>query len=67
MVCGCKCCRCSKCCRDQGEEEEEKEQDIPVKASGAFDNAAMSKECQDEGKGQVEVLSMKALSNTTVF
>ncbi|XP_021066601.1 sodium-dependent phosphate transport protein 2B [Mus pahari] len=66
MVCGCKCCRCSKCCRDP-EEEEEKEQDIPVKASGAFDNAAMNKECQDDGKGQVEVLSMKALSNTTVF
>lgn len=66
MVCGCKCCRCSKCCRDL-EEEEEKEQDIPVKAPGAFDNTAMSKECQDEGKGQVEVLGMKALSNTTVF
>lgn len=66
MICGCKCCRCSKCCRDLAEEEE-KEQDIPVKASGAYDNAAMNKECQDEGKGQVEVLSMKALSNTTVF
>lgn len=65
MVCGCKCCRCSKCCKDL--EEEEKEQDVPVKASGAFDNTAMSKECQDEGKGQVEVLGMKALSNTTVF
>uniref|UniRef100_A0A8I6AQW9 Sodium-dependent phosphate transport protein 2B n=1 Tax=Rattus norvegicus TaxID=10116 RepID=A0A8I6AQW9_RAT len=65
MVCGCKCCRCSKCCKNL--EEEEKEQDVPVKASGGFDNTAMSKECQDEGKGQVEVLGMKALSNTTVF
>lgn len=48
-------------------EEVEEEQDVPVKASAAFDNAAMSKESQDEGKGQVQVLGMKALSNTTVF
>lgn len=65
MVCGCKCCRCSKCCRDL--EEGEEEQDIPVKASGAFDNEVMSKECQDEGKSQVEAIGMKAMSDTTVF
>ncbi|XP_051020810.1 sodium-dependent phosphate transport protein 2B [Acomys russatus] len=65
MVCGCKCCRCSKCCRDM--EEGEEEQDVPVKAAAAFDNVAMSKESQDEGKGEVEALGMKAMSNTTVF
>ncbi|KAM7326296.1 hypothetical protein ACRRTK_014774 [Alexandromys fortis] len=68
MVCGCKCCHCSKCCRNL--EEEEEEQDVPVKASGAFENEAMSKEFQDEGKGQVgqaEAVGMKTMSNTTVF
>ncbi|CAO2639923.1 Sodium-dependent phosphate transport protein 2B [Lemmus lemmus] len=63
MVCGCKCCRCSKCCRDL----EEEEQDVPVKASGAFENEAMSKEFQDEGKGRVEAVGMKTMSTTTVF
>uniref|UniRef100_A0A8C6QAC7 Sodium-dependent phosphate transport protein 2B n=2 Tax=Nannospalax galili TaxID=1026970 RepID=A0A8C6QAC7_NANGA len=62
MVCGCKCCRCSKCCRDM--EEGEEEQDVPVKALGAFDNASISKDAQDSGKGQVDALDIKT---TTVF
>nr|XP_004656212.2 sodium-dependent phosphate transport protein 2B [Jaculus jaculus] len=65
MVCGCRCCRCSRCCRDL--EEGREEQDVPVKGPEVFNNAVTSKEIQDEGKGQVDALSMKTMPTSTAF
>ncbi|XP_049742355.1 sodium-dependent phosphate transport protein 2B-like [Elephas maximus indicus] len=62
----CLLCGCPKSCEDL-EEGQEHSKDIPIKASYAFDNVAMSKKAQDKVKFQVNILGTKTISSSTVF